>query len=727
MHSCWSDSDAERLVETLSSTCDREMALRLYSARLLGADDSLVLHGGGNVSLKGEFVDEFGTPCPAIFVKSSGSDLDSLTSDALPALDLDGLRRFESIESMTDRQLVRSIRRYLFNPDAPTPSVETFVHAFLPFDYVDHTHADALLVLTNQPDERLLREAIGDDAVVLPYIRPGFELARAILEVRDQFPPEGGAIVLVRHGLFTFGRSAKESYERHVDIVQRCVSFIHAHRASVVPRVEADSSASNGDDALALAREMVVARLAPMIRGRIAPSDGHSLQQAPWPSVMTWESSASLLHVLSQPSLATLMQRGPLTSDHVVRVGAWPCVLNFGDALVDGELSADDDRIASVIDEALAAFDEEYQRYVDAGQSAEDVDKEALQAARAQPRPWLPRVFLVPGLGVLAWGEDKKRSRVTCDIAVHAVSCVVQAERLGKFVAVEPTKVFDAEFRPVQRTKMVGKGAGDLAGRVVLVTGGAGAIGLAIVERCLAEGACVGLADLHDEAINKGIERLGGDHDGRLMGLVMDVTDVESVRDGFRSLVSNFGGLDVLVPNAGIALASSLDDMALSSFHRVMNVNVNGYLHVMLEAYRLLVRQGIGGHVVLNSSKNVFSPGKDFGAYSASKAAGHQLGKVAAIEWAEHGIRVNMINADGVFGDDETPSGLWKEVGPGRARSRDLSLDELPEFYRKRNLLQVRVTGQHVGEAVVFFASGRTPTTGATLPVDGGVKDAFPR
>jgi NAD(P)-dependent dehydrogenase (short-subunit alcohol dehydrogenase family) len=267
-----------------------------------------------------------------------------------------------------------------------------------------------------------------------------------------------------------------------------------------------------------------------------------------------------------------------------------------------------------------------------------------------------------------------------------------------------------------------------LDGQVVVISGGAGAIGAAVAEGCAEAGAHVVVTDLDAERLDKVIERVERRcGDGTAAAVVMDVTDEASVRRGFEEVCRLYGGVDVIVPNAGVAHVAPIDELALADFRRVMEVNVTGYLLFMREGIRILKQQALGGHIVINSSKNVFGPGKDFGAYSASKAAGHQLGKVAAIELAPHGIRVNMINADAVFGHEDIPSGLWAEVGPQRAQSRGMKIDELPEYYRGRNLLRARVYGHHVANAVVFFASNATPTTGATLPVDGGVVEAFPR
>ncbi|MCH7592877.1 MAG: SDR family NAD(P)-dependent oxidoreductase [Planctomycetes bacterium] len=284
------------------------------------------------------------------------------------------------------------------------------------------------------------------------------------------------------------------------------------------------------------------------------------------------------------------------------------------------------------------------------------------------------------------------------------------------------------EFRGQQTAKIAAASERPLERQVVIISGGAGAIGAAVAEVCVEAGAHVVITDLDANRIAQVADEINERFGARsALGIVMDVTDEKSVRAGYAEAVRTYGGVDVVVPNAGVAHVSSIEEMNVADFRRVMDINATGYLLFMQQGIRVMKRQGIGGNVVISASKNVFGPGAQFGAYSASKAAGHQLGKVAAIELAPAGIRVNMINADAVFGEGKRRSGLWAEVGPSRAKSRNMDEDELPEYYRGRNLLKARVCGYHVGNAVVFFASNATPTTGATLPVDGGLVDAFPR
>ena len=302
------------------------------------------------------------------------------------------------------------------------------------------------------------------------------------------------------------------------------------------------------------------------------------------------------------------------------------------------------------------------------------------------------------------------------------------AEAVGRYQSVPPSDLFDVEVWRLERAKLGSSGERPLERQVVLVTGGAGAIGLGVADVCAAAGAQVVIADLEGERTREAAARLEARHGaGSVTGLEVDVTDEASVRSGFDAICVAYGGVDVVVPNAGIALVSPVEELAAEEARRVVEVNYLGVLNTVREATRVFRLQGTGGHIVVNSSKNVFAPGKDFGAYSASKAAAHQISKIAAIELAPLGVRVNLINADAIFDEGEVRSGLWEAVGPDRARRRGLEADELPEFYRQRNLLRARVRARHVGNAVVFFASNATPTTGATLPVDGGIPEAFPR
>jgi NAD(P)-dependent dehydrogenase (short-subunit alcohol dehydrogenase family) len=371
------------------------------------------------------------------------------------------------------------------------------------------------------------------------------------------------------------------------------------------------------------------------------------------------------------------------------------------------------------LDAAVGAYRRAYDAYVDRHRGRARTPITKLDAA--------PRVVLVPGVGIFTAGPTKRDARIAADIAEHTLRAKALANAVGRYTALSDADLFDMEYWSLEQAKLGKAKAAPLAGQVALVTGAAGAIGFAICQKLIEAGAHVVVTDVTAERAAAAAQELDPKGRGVAAGVGIDVTDERAVADGIAEVCRLYGGLDVLVLNAGVAHVSPIEATDPAAFRRVIDINLVGYFLVLREAAALLRRQGTGGNVVVNSSKNVFAPGAEFGAYSASKAGAHQLGKVAALELATAGVRVNMVNADAVFGDARRPSGLWQEVGPARALSRGLDPAALEDYYRQRNLLKVRVTAEHVGNAVVFFASNLTPTTGATLPVDGGVPDAFPR
>jgi rhamnulose-1-phosphate aldolase/alcohol dehydrogenase len=699
MKSRWTEQGAREAIQKWAGRYGEDFALRLYTARLIGEDPNLVLHGGGNVSLKGTIKTLFGESVEALFVKGSGGDLAVLEPSGLPALDLAHLRRLRTLSRLDDEAMVNEFRTHLFDATAPTPSIETLVHAFLPPRFIDHSHADAVLVLTNQPDgEALVREALGDAVAILPYVRPGFDLAKAIADLYEQNPNVEG-IVLLQHGLITFGDDARTSYERHIALVDRCEQFIERRMV----RRKLTPSFSTRDEPAGLA-----SIAAPILRGMIAVPTGD--EDRPYARyILEWRASEEVLAIIHSAEAKVLAETGPLTGDHLIRTKPWPLY-------VENPAWSDPAALRAQLRDAVDEYRRRYESYVTAyGGAIDGLDP-------------FPRVVWLPGAGLLCWGPTKRDARIAADIAEHTLIAKAQAQRIGGFESLSDEYLHHMEFRALQRIKLVERDGRPLAGQVVAVSGGAGAIGSAIAEVCAETGAHVVIADLDERRLAAVVERVESRFGrGSAIGVVMDVTDEASVRRGFDEIARAFGGVDVVVPNAGIAHVAPIEELSAADFRRVMEVNATGYLLFMREGVRLMKQQGLGGHIVVISSKNVFAPGKEFAAYSASKAAAHQLGRLAAIELAPDGIRVNMLTPDAVFGDERTPSGLWSEVAPRRAQTHDLKAEELPEYYRKRNLLQVRVVGRHVGNAVVFFASNATPTTGAVLPIDGGLPEAFPR
>jgi len=699
MRSRWTRQGADQAIQTWGPEFGEDFALRLYSARLIGEDHDLVLHGGGNVSLKRHHRTLLGDDVEVVHVKASGWDLETIEPAGLPGVDLAHLRRLQTLDALTDEEMVSEIRTHLVDASASTPSIETLVHAFLPQKFVDHSHADAVLAVTNQPDgQSLAREAMGDVVAVIPYVRPGFDLAKAVVRAYASNPAIDG-IVLLKHGLITFGDDAQTAYERHVALVTACEQFIgrRGRGRSLTPSYQAPENPRT-----------LAARIAPVMRGALAWPTGDE-DHPHLRSILEWRADDDILRFVNSEQAQGLAATGPLTADHLIHTKHRPLFIERPDW-------SDEAALRRQLADAVGDYRCEYKQYVEGHGGPVD---------RIDPSPC---VVLVPGAGMFCWGRTKGEACIAADISQHTLATKEKAHAIGGYEALAPDHLYDMEYRGLQRVKLAARSERALERQIVVISGGGGAIGAAVADVCTQAGAHVVVADVDAARTARVVERIQKRHGlGTALGVTMDVTDEDSVRAGFEDVIRAYGGVDVIVPNAGIAHVAPIEELELHDFRRVMEINAVGYLLFMREGIRILKRQGLGGHIVINASKNVFGPGKDFGAYSASKAAGHQLGKVAAIELASSGIRVNMINADAIFGDDENPSGLWAKVGPERAKSRNLDPADIPDYYRQRNLLKARVTGQHVGNAVVFFASNATPTTGATLPVDGGVVEAFPR
>jgi NAD(P)-dependent dehydrogenase (short-subunit alcohol dehydrogenase family) len=533
---------------------------------------------------------------------------------------------------------------------------------------------------------------------------PGFALAKLAGDVYDADPGVEG-LVLLNHGLFTFAGDARTAYEHMIEGVDRAERFVRKQMAAATRTTVAVAID------LERARD-AAARLAPMLRRALAdPTDDEDRPWRRW--VLEYRVSEESLGLLARPDAAQLALEAPLTPDHVIRTKGshlfLPAPLPLGDdATLYGRLEQD-----------VQAYRDRYDAYFAANERRARTPVTKLDS--------VPRVVLVPDVGVFTAGKTKTDARIAADIAEHTLRAKAQANDLGRYAALSDGDLFDMEYWVLEQAKLGKAKDPVLSGQVAMVTGAAGAIGFGICKRLVEAGAHVVLTDVAADRLGGACAELDPKGKGLVTGIAMDVTDEASVETGFAELCRRYGGLDVLVLNAGVAHVAGVESIEAQAFRRVLDVNLVGYFLVLREGARLLRRQGTGGHIIVNSSKNVFAPGKDFGAYSASKAGAHQLGKVAALELADAGIRVNMINADAVFGDGRRPSGLWQEVGPSRAKSRGLGPADLQDFYRQRNMLKARVTAEHVGNAVVFLASNQTPTTGATIPVDGGVAEAFPR
>jgi rhamnose utilization protein RhaD (predicted bifunctional aldolase and dehydrogenase)/NAD(P)-dependent dehydrogenase (short-subunit alcohol dehydrogenase family) len=702
MENRWSEDKATQFILRYGKKWGEDLAIGLYVASLIGAEDRLVLHGGGNSSVKTIHTNLLGEKVQAIFVKASGFNMASIAPNGYTGLDLNHLKKLRAVSELSDEDMVNEFRTHLLDARAATPSIETFVHVFVPYKFVDHTHPDAILALTNQFDgERLLKEALGEDIAVLRYSPPGFKLAKAVAAELEK-NPAAKAMVLMRHGLLTWGETAKDSYGITVELVARAEQFVAQHiRTPLTARATTSVS-------LAEKRLMAVA---PMLRGMLAIPSGDP--DRPWMrSIVQPLINREVLDIVDSDRGREIALTPPLTADHLIRTK--PFYLWIDDPEFDDPVELRR-QFSTAIQKYAAAYD----AYVDRHSTSMPPGVERMDS--------MPRVILIPGLGALCAGKDAAASNIIRDIAAHTIEAKAQIAAMGAYHGMDESDLFDMEYRILQHTKLQGDKPLPLARQVALITGAAGAIGSGIAQELLEQGCHVALTDLEGSALRELIEELKGAHGSRIMGVALDVTNPESVAQGFDAVIRAWGGIDIAILNAGVAHVASLSEMNLESFRKLETINVDGTLNLLSECARFFKFQGTGGDIVLISTKNVFAPGARFGAYSATKAASHQLARIASQEFAEMDVRVNMVAPDAVFSHGARKSGLWTEIGPERMNARGLSPEGLEEYYRNRNLLKARITARHVGKAVLFFATRQTPTTGATIPVDGGLPDATPR
>ena len=649
VRSLWDDAEAAR--------AEGDLAQRAYSSRLLGRDPDLVLHGGGNTSVKSRRPTVFGEVVDVLFVKGSGADLADIDETGFAALRLDDVTRLAELDALSDTDMAEQLLVSALAAGGPAPSVEAILHAVLPHKFVDHTHADAVVTLTNTPAaEDLLADVYGEEVIVVPYVMPGFRLAKVCAErVREELEPGVVGMVLLNHGIFTWGPSAKESYESMIGLVARAEELVGKHRAPIRP-------------ATASPRPARQARA--QLRREVAAAFGG-------PVVVASHTDQLVAEFLAHPQLEQISQRGPVTPDHVIRTKPRP------------QLGRDVD-----------AYAEAYRRYFDAHRHR--------SAAALRPLDPAPRVILDRELGMGCVGATPRDARIVEDVYRHTMKVVLDATALGGYEPVPLPDLFDVEYWELEQAKLRRAGAPPpFAGEVALVTGAASGIGRACAEALLSEGAAVVGLDV-DPAVTVASAR------PQWLGLEADVTVDGAVTDALEAAAARFGGLDLLVLNAGVfppgAPLAALDGDA---WRQTMAVNLDANAFLLREAHPLLRLAPRGGRVVVIGSKNVPAPGPGVAGYSASKAALTQLARVAALEWGGDGIRVNVIHPNAVF-----ETGAWpEEVVAQRAASYGLTVEE----YRTNNVLRTEVTAPDVARlCVAMCGPAFAKTTGAQVPVDGG-------
>jgi rhamnose utilization protein RhaD (predicted bifunctional aldolase and dehydrogenase)/NAD(P)-dependent dehydrogenase (short-subunit alcohol dehydrogenase family) len=675
MRSAWSDEEAQAAVARWGQGPGRneDLALRVYTSRLIGREPALVLHGGGNTSVKTMLPDDLGEPTEVLCVKGSGSDLADLEPEGLPAVRLRTLVALRGRDSLSDEAMVNAARVRLLDAAAPNPSVETLLHAFLPHKYIDHSHADAILSLVDQPDAEVrCQEIFGDRLAIVPYVMPGFSLAKLAAEVWERCSACEG-LLLLQHGLFTFGASARESYERHVAAVTRAEAVIEQHRAkvqvAVMPRPEVDWAA-----------------LAPTLRGML----GEGRRRY----VLELRRSARIRAFVDDDSLSELASRGPITPDHVIRTKPWPLLLDPERAL--GSVEAH-------LESALRAFRAHYHGYV-----RTQVEERGVAKVPLDPDP---RVVLIAGLGLVGVGADAKAAAIAADLYEHTIGVIRDAEAVGCYHALPEHDLFDMEYWSLEQAKLGKKAARPLEGRVVLVTGAASGIGAATARAFAAQGAALWLVDRDEGPLAELARALRAGY------AVVDVRDRSAVEASVRAAVLRYGGLDGVVSNAGTAPQAPIDRCPPGLLEDSLAVNLLAHQWLAAAATAVMRAQDMGGFLLFNASKSAFNPGPGFGPYAIAKAGLVALMKQYAIEGGDAGIRANAINADRV-----RTSLLDPVEVEARAQARGLTADD----YFRSNLLGREVTPEDVAQGFVALALAEA-TTGMVLTVDGGNIAAAPR
>jgi len=679
MKNRWNEREARAYVARYKAW-GPELALRTYSARLIGQDPNLVLHGGGNTSVKTIRHSLTGEPVRVICIKGSGWDLDTIEPEGHPAVRMDALEPLRALPKLSDEDMVNVLRTHMLDSSGPTPSVETLLHAFLPHRFIDHSHADAVLSLTNQVEgEKRVRSWAQDRMAVVPYIMPGYALAKLAAEIYERQPQVEG-LILLKHGIFTFGESARESYDRMIDWVDRAERLLVRSKRFIFQPLRLPHKSDSRSIGLA----------ANILRGECAP---HRL-------IIRHRATPAILAFVTSRQASRLSQQGPATPDHIIRTKARPLLMP--------PVPIDDEKaFRRAFRKQLSAYKRGYIHYFERQSRMKGVIRKPLDS--------LPRLVLAPGLGLFSLAADAKAAEVALDIYEHTIAVITSASRMGAYQALPESDLFDMEYWSLEQAKLGKAVEKSFSRQVVWISGAASGIGLAAVRAFAEQGAHVFMTDQNAAALESAVRGLGLGK--RLASAVCDVTQRSHVDAAFDRCSAVFGGADVVVSNAGVAPMSDMASCSDAMLRQSFEVNFFAHQYVAQAAVRLFKRQGFGGVLLFNASKSAFNPGPGFGPYTLPKAGVIALMRQYAVELGKIGVRVNAVNADRVQ-TNLFSGGLLAR----RAKARGLSLTE----YVKGNLLGEEVLAEDVAQAFVSLALARK-TTGAVLPVDGGNAAAFPR
>lgn len=661
--------------EAVAQFEDNTLQLRVYTSRLLGQNSDLVLHGGGNTSVKIQQTNLFGEAEDILYVKGSGCDLATIDEDGFTPLLLKTLRKLAALENISDVEMIRQQQMAKSNPDAPNPSVEALLHAIIPFDWIDHTHADAVVTLTNTPEgNELIRKIYGERLLLIPYVMPGFKLSRKVFEMTTKIDwTQFEGMILLNHGIFSFGDTALESYTRMIDLVSLAEDFLAKN--STLANTATTESVPGKAELLKLA----------CIRRKVSALRGTA-------SLVQLNFSAKARTFAKHTNVKEIATRGPITSDHLIRTKSVPAII-------------DPENPQRSLDEFSSAYKAYFERHTNG-------EQKCLDSA--------PRWAVWPGHGTIAFGANLTESGIVNDIAEHTVKAIQLAENLtaegfsGGWQPVSEKHLFEAEYWVLQQAKLKSenvnqgeqKTISEFQGKIAIVSGAASGIGLACARELFAQGAVVVGLDLNPE-ISKIFCEPG------MLGLQCDVTDQKAVIEAVAETVRQFGGIDILVLNAGTFPAGqTIEEMGEQTWSRSLEINLTAPQQ-LLQACVPFLKEGLDPAVVFMASRNVPAPGAGASAYSVPKAGQTQLARIAALELGKFGIRVNILHPDCVY-----DTGLWTPDALERSAKRyGLTVEK----YKSRNILKIDVKAKEVARMVCAMSGAVfAKTTGAQIPIDGG-------
>ncbi|WP_028552513.1 bifunctional rhamnulose-1-phosphate aldolase/short-chain dehydrogenase [Paenibacillus sp. UNC451MF] len=668
----------------------------VYRSNLIGTDRRVCNYGGGNTSSKTIVKDFRGRDVEVMFVKGSGSDLATMKASNFTGLRMDDIRPLFEKDEMPDEEMVAYLANCMIDAKHPRASIETLLHAFLPFKHVDHTHPDSIISLCCADNgKELASEIFGDRFVWVPYIRPGFKLSKMIAEgVLNN--PKAELVLMEKHGLVTWGETSEEAYAQTIKIITEAESFIEAriNEAKVFGGVK--HGALTAEE-----RRSVAAQVMPTIRGAV--SDAKKM-------ILSFDDAEDVLQFVGGQNSAALSQVGAACPDHLVHTKVVPL-------FIDWTPNADDiDGLKAKLKESIAAYKEEYKAYFDRNKNEGDVMFEAA-----------PRVILIPGVGMINTGKSWAMSQVSGALYHRAIAVMRGATALGQFVSLSENESYNVEYWPLELYKLsLAPAEAEFSRKIAFITGGAGGIGSETARRLVSEGAHVVLADLNLEGAENVASEINAKYgENRAIAVKMDVTSEEMIKAAYAETALTYGGVDIIVNNAGLATSSPFDQTSLKEWNLNMNVLGTGYFLVAREAFIMMKEQAIGGNMVFIGSKNSVYAGKSASAYSAVKALEAHLARCIAAEGGEFGIRVNTILPDAILQGSAIWNGSWRNE---RAAAYGIEPDQLEEHYRKRTTLLVNIYPRDIAEGIAFFASSKSEkTTGCMLTIDGGVPAAFTR